>query len=109
MTPLSSEETQRMQRELDRVCSRIRALEAVEDTTQPGSILKEAGQLQFDCQSIQTRAGCIRTHPFVGDEPVAPPKEVWQICQDAARLETKATRLMNRSEQRMGVGRPPMK
>ena len=109
MTPLSSEETQRLQQELDRVHSRIRALEAVEETTQPASVLKEASQLQIDCQSIQTRTGCIRTRPFVGHEPVAPQKEVWKIYQNAAELETEAADLMSRAEQRMGGGPPPMK
>ena len=109
MMPRSAEEIQRMRQELDRVHSRIRELELVENTTQPEEILKEASQLQVDCQSIQTRTGCIRTRPFVGGEPAAPPKEVWEIYQDAAGLETEATHLMKHAEQRMGLGRPLMK
>lgn len=105
MAPLSSEEIQRMRQDVDRVGLRIRELSAaVEVATQPELLAMEAFQLQQESQSIVMRTGCVQTHPSVGD-PVAPPKEVWDIYQLAAGLETETIELLKRAEQRTAQGR----
>lgn len=105
MTPPNSEEIQRLQGGFNRVRSRVQELKEVEATTQPELVLKGAGRLQVDCQSIQTRTGCIKTKPLFG-QPDAEPEEVWRIYIGAAELETETTKLLENAERRKGSGRP---
>jgi cytochrome c551/c552 len=105
MAPLSSKEIQRMRQDVDRVGLRIQELNAeVEGSPQLELLKNEVLQLQQESQSIVTRTGCVQTHPCVGD-PVAPPKEVWDIYQFAAGLETKTMELLKRAEQRTAQDR----